>query len=151
MRTVWGPVKRRDFIAVAGGIAACAPAALAAPAPALPLPATARKPYKTLADASAKCLKAAQDCLRISFERLAAKDAALAGCASLASDVGAACAALEALAATGAPFTLGFARTVADLCLACKKECEKFPQIAECRALAAAASACAEECRKVAG
>jgi Cys-rich four helix bundle protein (predicted Tat secretion target) len=143
-------MKRRSFIAGIGA-AAYGSSALAGQAPAVPAPqpsAIARKPYKTLAETSAKCLEASRDCLRKSFERLSARDPSLADCASLASDVAAACAALEALAAIGAPFALGFARTVADLCLACKKECEKFPQIPECRALADASRVCAEECRK---
>ncbi|WP_162009785.1 Csp1 family four helix bundle copper storage protein [Methylocystis heyeri] len=146
-------MKRRSFIAGIGA-AAYGSSALAGQAPAVPAaaaPAAPRKPYKTLAETSAKCLEASRDCLRKSFERLSAKDPSLADCASLASEVAAACAALEALAGTGAPFAVGFARTAADLCLACKKECEKFPQIAECLALGAACRTCAEECRKAAG
>jgi Cys-rich four helix bundle protein (predicted Tat secretion target) len=146
-------MKRRSFIAGIG-IAAYGSSALGAQtpaAPAAPAPSAVRPPYKALAEASAKCLRAGQDCLRKSFERLAAKDTSLIDCARSASDVVAACASLSALAAVGAPFALGFARTAADICLACKKECDRFPQIAECQALAAACAACAEECRKAAG
>jgi Cys-rich four helix bundle protein (predicted Tat secretion target) len=145
-------MKRRSFIAGIG-VAAYGSSASAAPpaAPSAASPSAVRPPYKALAEASAKCLRAGQDCLRKSFERLAAKDASLLDCARSASDVIAACASLSALAAVGAPFALGFARTVADIALACKKDCDRFPQIAECQALGAACSACAEECRKAAG
>jgi Cys-rich four helix bundle protein (predicted Tat secretion target) len=144
-------MKRRSFIAGVG-VVACGTGALAAPAaPAPATPTGARPPYKALAEASAKCLKAGQECLRKSFERLAAKDPSLIDCARSASDVVAACASLSGLAAVGAPFALGFARTVADVALACKKDCDRFPQIAECQALSAACAACADECRKTAG
>jgi hypothetical protein len=38
---------------------------------------------------------------------------------------------------------------VGEICVACQKECEKFPNIAECTACGAACKTCAEECRKV--
>ena len=44
----------------------------------------------------------------------------------------AACGALETLASVNSPFTPAFAKTVADVCMACKKECDKYPQIVEC-------------------
>jgi hypothetical protein len=33
--------------------------------------------------------------------------------------------------------------------MACKKECDRFPQISECKACGDSCKACAEECRKV--
>ena len=82
---------------------------------------------------------------------LATKDVALADCANSTADVVAACGALTALAGLGSPYAPAFARTVADLCLACKKDCDKLPGVAECVALGAACANCAAECAKAAG
>ena len=83
--------------------------------------------------------------------RLGARDAALADCAASATEMVAACDALTALAASDAAFAFGFARTTADLCAAARMDGEKFPAVAECAALAAAATACEAACRKAAG
>ena len=55
------------------------------------------------------------------------------------------------LAAVNSPFTPAMAKTVADVCMACKKECDKFPQYVECTDCGTACKACAEECRKTMG
>ncbi len=95
--------------------------------------------------------KAGQNCLRRALAALATKDVALADCANSAADVVAACGALAALAGLGSPYAPAFARTVADLCLACEKDCDKLPSVAECAALGAACASCAAECAKAAG
>ena len=41
------------------------------------------------------------------------------------------------------------AKTVAVICEDCKKQCDKFPKIAECVACGKACQKCADECRKV--
>jgi hypothetical protein len=43
-----------------------------------------------------------------------------------------------------------FAKVVAQLCADCQKECEKFPDVAECKTCGDSCKTCAEECRKVA-
>jgi Cys-rich four helix bundle protein (predicted Tat secretion target) len=145
-------LQRRSFMATLG-LSALATATDAAPE-SRPTPSQApvqRTGYKELADASGLCLSAAEACLRRAFKQVASKDGALTDCASASADVIAACAALLALAAANAPFAAGFARTVADVCVACKKDCERFPQIPECVALSAACANCAAACRKAAG
>lgn len=136
-----------------GFAALTAPASAASEKPAKPAPQDLRpKPNRAaLAQASSNCLAAGQDCLRRALAALAKKDLALAECASSAADVVAACGALAALAGLGSPYAPAFARTVADLCLACKNDCDKLPGVAECAALAAACASCAAECAKAAG
>src|SRR5208283_1891947 len=94
---------------------------------------------------------AATQFLRFAEPPLAAKDATLADCVASGAEMRAACDALAALAASDAPFAYGLARTAADLCAASRRDCEKFPRIAECAAQAAAAGACEAACRKAAG
>ena len=43
-----------------------------------------------------------------------------------------------------------FAKVVEMICNDCKKECDKFPKITECKTCGDACKACAEECHKVA-
>ncbi len=145
-------MERREFVAALGFAAwsASAIAGEAAPKPA----GLAVRPNPIQADlarASSLCVAAGQECLRRALTGLAAKDVSLIDCANSAADVVAACGALAALAATGAPFALGFARTVADVCRACKQDCDKLARIAECVALGAACATCAAECAKAAG
>ena len=143
-------MERRGFV-TALGLAALSPSMVAAQeklakpaAPELrPKPA-----YPALARASATCLAAGQECLR---HALASKDVALADCANSTADVVAACGALTALAGLGSPYAPAFARTVADLCLGCKKDCDKLLRVAECAALSVACAICAAECAKAAG
>jgi Cys-rich four helix bundle protein (predicted Tat secretion target) len=72
----------------------------------------------------------------------------MAGCTAAAYQLTAACVALQSLAAVNSAHTGHFGRAVAMICTDCEKECEKFPDIAECMACGAACKACAEECRK---
>jgi Cys-rich four helix bundle protein (predicted Tat secretion target) len=73
----------------------------------------------------------------------------MAECTKASYDLVAACAALEALSAVNSPSTPVVAKAVADVCMACKKECDRFPQYIECKSCGDACKACAEECRKV--
>jgi Cys-rich four helix bundle protein (predicted Tat secretion target) len=105
--------------------------------------------YKALLESSSKCASTGEDCLRHCFEMLAMNDASMGACTKATYDVVAACNALATLAGTNSTFTPAFAKVVADVCLACKKECDKFPDIAECKACGEACKACADECHKV--
>ncbi len=72
----------------------------------------------------------------------------MAGCTESAYQLVAACGALQTLAAVNSTHVPAFAKAVGEVCLACQKECEKSPNIAECSARGAACKTCAEECRK---
>jgi Cys-rich four helix bundle protein (predicted Tat secretion target) len=106
--------------------------------------------YKALSDASGKCVVDGNNCLRHCFGMLSMNDASMADCTKASYEVVAACSALEALASVNSPSTPAFAKVVTDICLACKKECDKFPQYAECKDMGASCLACAEECKKIA-
>lgn len=143
-------MERRDFIATLGAVAA---AASVSPAlaeektkPAHHHPAK----YRALSDAAAKCVAEGNNCLRHCFGMLSMSDSSMAECTKVTFDTIAACAALESLASVNSNFTPAMAKTVADICVACKKECDNFPDVAECNAMGAACKACADECRKVA-
>ena len=146
-------MQRRSFVTALGFAALTAPASVASEKPAKPAPREipAKPSYAALARASSICLAAGQNCLRRALSALATKDVALADCANSTADVVAACGALAALAGLGSPYAPALARTVADLCLACQKDCDKLPGVAECAALGAACASCAAECAKAAG
>jgi Cys-rich four helix bundle protein (predicted Tat secretion target) len=105
--------------------------------------------YKALADASGKCVSTGADCLRHCFGMLSMNDTSMADCTKASYDLVAACSALETLASVNSPHTPAFAKTVAAVCDGCKKECDKFPQITECKSCGDACQACADECRRV--
>ncbi len=105
--------------------------------------------YKALSETSGKCVTAGNDCLRHCFGMLSMNDTSMADCTKLTYDTIAACGALASLAAVNSPFTPAMAKIVANICDACKKECDKFPQYAECVDMGAACKACADECRKI--
>ncbi len=104
--------------------------------------------YKALTDAAAKCVVDGENNLRHCFEMVAMKDTTMAECIKLTHDTIAACRALESLAAVNSPFTPAMAKVVEQVCSACKKECDKFLQFAECKAMAESCDACSEQCRK---
>ncbi len=135
--------KTLGLAALAGPAASRARAAAAASGP--------RAELVELAGAAALGAAAVTQFLRFAEPPLAARDATLADCVASGAEMRAACDALAALAASDAPFAYGFARTAADLCAASRRDCEKFPRIAECAAHAAAAGACEAACRKAAG
>jgi Cys-rich four helix bundle protein (predicted Tat secretion target) len=139
---------RREFIAVAGTVAA---AASASPAFAQMGEEPMHPPkYKALEKTTADCVSTGNDCLRHCLGMYAMKDTSMAGCADKVVQLIAACGALQTLAAINSEHTGHFAKVVEMICTDCQKECEKFPKIAECKACGESCKACAEECRKVA-
>ncbi len=105
--------------------------------------------YKALSETAAKCVLDGENNMRHCLAMVAMKDTSMAECLKLTYDTIAACRALEALAAVNSPYTGAIAKVVDQVCTACKKECDKFPQYEECRAMSEACNACAAECRKV--
>ncbi|HET7882948.1 MAG TPA: four-helix bundle copper-binding protein [Acetobacteraceae bacterium] len=105
--------------------------------------------YKALEESSARCVAAANDCLRHCMGMLAMKDSSMAGCTDAAYQIVAACGALQTLAAVNSPHVPAFAKAVGAVCMSCKTECDKFPNVAECKACGAACQSCADECHKV--
>jgi Cys-rich four helix bundle protein (predicted Tat secretion target) len=144
-------MERREFVTAFGALAAAAavsPASAAGEDPHAHHKAHGAK-FKALLETSAKCVTTGEDCLRHCFEMLAANDASMGACTKATYDLVAACSALSTLAGTNSAFTPAFAKVVGEVCSACKKECDKFPSIAECKACGDACKACADECRKV--
>ncbi len=139
---------RRSFFKTLGLAALAAPGA--SPTSATP-PAVRRGELVALAGAAAQGAAAAQQFLRFAEPSLAARDPTYADCGASGADMLTACDALAALAASDASFAYGFARTTSDLCAASRKDCEKFPKIAECATFATAAAACEDACRKAVG
>lgn len=90
------------------------------------------------------------NCLRHCFGMLTMNDTSMAACTTAAFDTIAACRALATLASVNSTAVPALAKVVEDICLACKKECDKFPQYSECVAMGEACKACAAECRKAA-
>lgn len=139
---------RREFIAAAG-TAAMAASATQAFAQMAEQPMHPPK-YKALEETAGHCVATGDDCLRHCFGMYAMKDTSMAGCAEAAYQLVAACAALQTLAAVNSEHTGHLAKVVAMVCRDCQKECEKFPNIAECKACGDSCKACAAECDKVA-
>lgn len=148
-------MERREFISTLGASTLGAVAAAASVSSAL---AEDKKPvahhhpaqYKALSDAAAKCVLDGNNCLRHCFGMLSMDDTSMAACTKATFDTIAGCAALESLSSVNSPFTPTMAKAVAAICEACKKECDKFPEVAECNAMGAACKTCAEECHKIA-
>jgi Cys-rich four helix bundle protein (predicted Tat secretion target) len=145
-------MERRDFIAAMGAAAAAASVTSAFAEEAATGAHVHHHPpkYKALADAAGKCALDGDSCLRHCFGMLSMNDTSMAACTTAAFDVIAGCRALETLASVNSPHTPAMAKTVEAMCVACKKECDKFPQYSECVDMAASCKSCAEECRKAA-
>jgi Cys-rich four helix bundle protein (predicted Tat secretion target) len=147
-------MERREFMTTVGAIAAAASVSSAFAEEGGKKAASGEHmhppKYKAVAETSAKCVIDGNNNLRHCFGMLTMKDTSMAECTKATYDVIAACGALEALAAVNSPYTPAFAKVVADVCLACKKECDKFPQYAECKEMGASCKACADECKKIA-
>ena len=142
-------MERREFIAAAAGAAVLATAGEAFAQAEGHMHDMHPPKFKALQDACGHCVATANDCLRHCIGMLAMKDFSMTGCINTAYQVVAACGALQALAAVNSPQVPAFARATAEICAACQKECEKFPDVAECKACAASCKACGEECRKI--
>lgn len=143
-------MERRDFIAAAAGAAALAASGEAFAGAEGDMHSMHPAMFKALQEACGHCVGTANDCLRHCIGMLAMKDFSMTGCINTAYQVVAACGALQALAAVNSPQVTAFAKATAEICAACQKECEKYPDVAECKACAASCKACGEECRKVA-
>ncbi|QGM47060.1 four-helix bundle copper-binding protein [Methylocystis heyeri] len=142
-------MERREFMAALGAVAAAASVSSAMAEEGKHVHNHPPK-YKGLSEASGKCVAEGDNCLRHCFGMLSMNDTSMADCTKITYDTIAACGALQTLASVNSSYTPAFAKVVAQLCVDCKKECDKFPQYSECVAMAAACKACAEECQKVA-
>jgi Cys-rich four helix bundle protein (predicted Tat secretion target) len=143
-------MERREFVAALGAAAALSTAhALAEETTSNPHAHHQPAKFKTLMEKSGQCVSTGNECLRHCFMMLSMNDTSMADCTKASYDLVSACASLETLAAVNSPFTPALAKTVGDICMACKKECDRFPQYAECKSCGDACKACADECRKV--
>ena len=52
-------------------------------------------------------------------------------------------------AVVNSPYVPALAKVIAQVSVECQKECEKFPDGAECKACGDFCKSCAEECRKI--
>jgi Cys-rich four helix bundle protein (predicted Tat secretion target) len=145
-------MKRREFLVGLGAAAAVASASqVLAQGAGAPASSEMHPPkYMALEETSARCVATGDDCLRHCFGMLSMNDTSMAGCTKAAYDVIAGCGALHSLAAVNSPHTPALAKAVADMCTGCQKECEKFPNVPECKACGEACANCAQECMKVA-
>lgn len=142
-------MERREFLTAIGvgaaALAAASPTVAQAAAMSMHPP-----KYKTLQESAAHCVATANDCIRHCIGMAAMNDNSMSGCLNTAYQVVVACGALQALAAVNSPQTPAFAKATAEICAACQTQCEKFPDVAECKACAASCKECAEACRKAA-
>ena len=88
-------------------------------------------------------------CMRHCLGMLSMKDTSMAACTNSAYQLIAACGALRTLAAVNSSYVPALAKVIAQVCVDCQKECEKFPDVAECKACGDSCKTCAEECRKI--
>jgi Cys-rich four helix bundle protein (predicted Tat secretion target) len=106
--------------------------------------------YRALQDSTAACVATGEDCLRHCLAMTAMKDTSMAACERAVVELIAACRALQTLASINSTFTPAFAKDVAAVCDACRKECQPFvAKYVECKASFDACTKCAAECRKV--
>jgi Cys-rich four helix bundle protein (predicted Tat secretion target) len=144
-------MQRREFVTTLGAIAAVAGVAPAFAAESTDHAKHAHPAlYKALSQAASKCVASGEDCMRHNFGMLSMNDTSMADCTKATYDTIAACRALITLASVNSPFTAKLAKVVEEVCAACKKECDKFPQYPECVDMGEACKACADECKKVA-
>ena len=144
-------MERREFMTTLGAAAAVLSAMPALAEDAKPGMQHMHPPkYKALSDAAGKCVLDGDNCLRHCFGMLSMNDTSMAGCTTASFDTIAACRALESLAAVNSSAVPALAKVVENICLACKKECDKFPQYTECKECGDACKACADECHKAA-
>jgi Cys-rich four helix bundle protein (predicted Tat secretion target) len=141
---------RREFIAAAGTVAAAASTSQAFAQMAAEEPMMHPPKYKALEEAAVHCVATGNDCLRHCLGMYKMKDASMGGCADAVFQLVAACGALSTLAAVNSEHTGHLAKVVEMVCNDCKKECDKFPKVTECKTCGDACKTCAEECRKVA-
>ncbi len=141
-------MERREFMAAVGAVAV---AASASSAFAEGLVHNMHPPkYKGVSDAAAKCAADGDNCLRHCFGMLSMNDTSMAACTTASFEVIAGCKALATLASVNSAQTPAMAKVVEAMCLACKKECDKFPQYSECVDMGKSCETCAAECKKIA-
>ena len=140
-------MERRELMAVAGVVGAVAATSRAfAQGTALSM----HPPkYKMLEETSGHCVASGNDCLRHCLGMMSMNDVSMSGCTSSVYELITACSALQTLAAVNSTHIVSFARAVGEICARCQGECEKYPDIAECKACATSCKMCSEECRKV--
>ncbi len=143
-------MERREFMTTLGATAAVLSAMPALAEGAAGVQHMHPPKYKALSDAAGKCALEGDNCLRHCFGMLSMNDTSMAACTQASFDTIAACRALATLAAVNSSAVPALAKVVENICLACKKECDKFPQYSECVACGEACKACADECHKVA-
>lgn len=143
-------MERREFMAALGAVAAAASVSPAMAEEGAKHVHNHPPKYKALSDAAAKCVADGENCLRHCFGMLSMNDTSMAECTKITYDTIAACGALANLASVNSAYTPAFAKVVAQICVDCKKECDKFPQYSECVDMAAACKACADACQKIA-
>lgn len=143
-------MQRREFIAVGTAAAvASATQAFAQTSGAAKMEDMHPALYKNLENATIDCVATGNDCIRHCLGMFAMKDTSMTECADASLQLVAACNALATLAALNSSHVGALAKTVATICEDCKKQCDKFPKIAECVACGKACQKCADECRKV--
>jgi Cys-rich four helix bundle protein (predicted Tat secretion target) len=145
-------MQRREFIVAMGGVTAAASASQAfaqAAGEGAGMEDMHPPLYKALEKTSIDCVATGNDCLRHCFGMFSMKDTSMAACANATYQLVAACGALAALTSVNSPHAHSLAKTVEKVCDDCKKECDKFPKVVECKACGDACQKCAEECRKV--
>ncbi len=142
-------MERREFITAVGAAALLSATEARAQSGEMHMTMMHPPKYKALQDDCGHCVATANDCLRHCIGMLAMNDYTMTGCINTAYQVVAACGALQALAAVNSRQTPAFAKATGEICTACQKECEKYPDVAECKACAESCKTCAEECRKV--
>jgi Cys-rich four helix bundle protein (predicted Tat secretion target) len=139
---------RREFIAAAGTVAMAASASQAFAQTGGESDMHPPK-YKALEEAASHCVATGDDCLRHCLAMYKMKDTSMADCADSVYQLVQACVALQAISAVNSEHTGHLAKAVAMICRDCQKECEKFPNIAVCKACGESCKACAAECDKV--
>jgi Cys-rich four helix bundle protein (predicted Tat secretion target) len=143
-------MERREFMTTLGAAAAVLSATSAFAEEGKPVHHMHPAKYKALSDAAGKCVIEGDNCLRHCFGMLTMNDTSMAACTTTSFDVIAGCRALATLASVNSAATPAMAKVVEELCVACKKECDKFPQYQECVDMGASCKTCAEECKKIA-
>ncbi|HTR24330.1 MAG TPA: four-helix bundle copper-binding protein [Terriglobales bacterium] len=144
-------MERREFLT---GLAATAAVAAASQAFAQTEPSSlsgghaARFP--ALGQSSSNCVTAGEACLRHCFGMLSMNDASMGGCIQAAYAMIAVCNALQALAAVNSAYVPSLAKAAIEVCSACQTQCEKYPNVPECKACAEACAKNVAECKRVA-
>ena len=143
-------IDRRKFLAAAGTVAAAATASQA-------LAQTGEEPmhppkYKALEEAASHCVATGNDCLRHCLGMYAMKDTSMAGRANAAYQLVVACGALQARSPRSTPrMWEPSPRALNRITVkACQTECEKFPNVAKCKACGNSCKDCAAECSRAA-